>query len=93
MKLPRDESGSSLVMRLKQLGYTVKKQTGSHIRLTTQENGEHIITIPDHKSIKLPFKIMKKVRVIEELPTRDQNTIFSLINALAEKNKLKKKKE
>jgi transcriptional regulator with XRE-family HTH domain len=37
------------------------------------------------------YKIMKKVRVIEELPTRDQNTIFSLINALAEKNKLKNK--
>jgi transcriptional regulator with XRE-family HTH domain len=45
------------------------------------------------KNSDLSYKIMKKVRIIEELPTRDQNTIFSLINALAEKNKLKKKKE
>lgn len=37
------------------------------------------------------YKIMKKVRVIEKLPTRDQNTIFSLINSMAEKNKLKGK--
>ena len=29
------------------------KTTGSHIRLTTQLNGEHPITIPDHDSIKL----------------------------------------
>jgi len=39
----------------------------------------------------LSYKIMRKVRVIEELSTRDQNTVFSLINALSEKNKLKKK--
>lgn len=37
------------------------------------------------------YKIMKKVRLIEKLPTRDQNTIFSLINSLVEKNKLKGK--
>ena len=37
----------------------------------------------------VPYKIMKKVRVVEKLSTRDQNTVFSLINALAEKNKLK----
>lgn len=37
------------------------------------------------------YKIMKKVRVIEKLPVRDQNMVFSLINALAEKNKIKGK--
>ena len=40
----------------------------------------------------ISYKIMKKVRVIEELPTRDQNVIFSLINSLSEKNKLKQSK-
>ena len=44
------------------------------------------------KEEDVSYKIMKKVRVIEELPTRDQNMIFSLINSLVEKNKLKKKK-
>ena len=53
MKLPRDESGSSLTKRLKKFGYSVTRQTSSHIRLTTYENGEHHITIPDHKNIKI----------------------------------------
>ncbi len=44
------------------------------------------------KDEEISFKLMKKLRIVEKLPTRDQNTIFSLINALAEKNKLKQKK-
>jgi predicted RNA binding protein YcfA (HicA-like mRNA interferase family) len=53
MKLPRDLSGDALVKALGKLGYVVDHQTGSHIRLTTQENGEHHITIPDHSPIKI----------------------------------------
>jgi predicted RNA binding protein YcfA (HicA-like mRNA interferase family) len=53
MKLPRDLSGEVLAKALEKLGYTVDRQTGSHIRLTTQENGEHHITIPNHSPIKI----------------------------------------
>jgi predicted RNA binding protein YcfA (HicA-like mRNA interferase family) len=53
MKLPRDLSGSDLAKRLRVLGYQVTRQTGSHLRLTTQENGEHHITIPRHDPLKL----------------------------------------
>jgi len=28
------------------LGYTITRQTGSHMRLTTLERGEHHVTIP-----------------------------------------------
>lgn len=52
MKLPRDLTGHRLVQALAALGYTVIRQTGSHIRATTQENGEHHITIPNHSPIK-----------------------------------------
>lgn len=52
MKLPRDLSGETLVKALSK-GYVVNHQTGSHIRLTTQENGEHHITIPNHSPIKI----------------------------------------
>lgn len=38
------------------------------------------------------FKIMKKVRVIEKMPKRDQDMVFGLINTLVEKNKLKERK-
>ncbi|MEA5599320.1 type II toxin-antitoxin system HicA family toxin [Rivularia sp. UHCC 0363] len=53
MKLPRDLSGEALAQILKQLGYQTIRQTGSHIRLTTQQNGEHHITIPNHSPIKI----------------------------------------
>ncbi|MBD0344402.1 MAG: type II toxin-antitoxin system HicA family toxin [Coleofasciculus sp. Co-bin14] len=53
MKLPRDLSGQELVNALARLGYEVSRQTGSHIRLTTQRNGEHHITVPAHDPIKI----------------------------------------
>lgn len=53
MRLPRDISGADLVKSLRVLGYEVTRQTGSHIRLTTDENGEHHITIPNHDPIRI----------------------------------------
>lgn len=53
MKLPRDCSGLELANKLVGLGYEVSRQTGSHIRLTTQQNGEHHITIPQHDPLKV----------------------------------------
>jgi predicted RNA binding protein YcfA (HicA-like mRNA interferase family) len=53
VKLPRDVSGLELVKSLACLGYEVSRQTGSHIRLTTQRNGEHNITVPAHDPIKV----------------------------------------
>ncbi|MEG3849790.1 type II toxin-antitoxin system HicA family toxin [Microcoleus sp. herbarium19] len=53
MKLPRDLSGEALVTALSKLGYVVDRQTGSHIRLTTKESGEHHLTIPNHSPIKI----------------------------------------
>jgi predicted RNA binding protein YcfA (HicA-like mRNA interferase family) len=57
MKLPRDLSGEVLAKALEKLGYTMDRQTGSHIRLTTQENGEHHITIPNHNQLKLSLLV------------------------------------
>ena len=53
MKLPRDISGNALAKLLSQLGYEVSNQTGSHIRLTTQLEGEHHITIPAHETLRV----------------------------------------
>ncbi|QHV01156.1 type II toxin-antitoxin system HicA family toxin [Synechocystis sp. CACIAM 05] len=53
MKLPRDLSGKDLAKKLKRFGYEVSHQTGSHIRLTTQHNGEHHLTIPAHSPLKI----------------------------------------
>jgi len=53
MKLPRDINAQQLIKHLKPLGYLVTRQTGSHIRLTTIQQGEHHITIPNHDPIKI----------------------------------------
>jgi len=53
MKLPRDISGPVLIKKLKPLGYAVTRQSGSHIRLTTHQNGAHHITIPMHDPLKI----------------------------------------
>ena len=53
MKIPRDVSGEQLSRLLRKYGYEVTRQTGSHIRLTTSQNGEHHITIPDHNPLKV----------------------------------------
>lgn len=53
MKMPRDISGSELTRLLKKFGYTSVRQTGSHIRLTTFQNGEHHLTIPQHDTLKI----------------------------------------
>ena len=53
MKLPRDISGIELAKALRRLGYEIERQSGSHIRLTTRERGEHHVTIPAHDPIKV----------------------------------------
>jgi predicted RNA binding protein YcfA (HicA-like mRNA interferase family) len=35
------------------LGYEVTRQTGSHLRLTTSERGQHHVTIPNHDPLKV----------------------------------------
>ncbi len=53
MKLPRDISGIELANLLVRYGYSVTRQTGSHLRLTTQIDGKHHLTIPAHSSLRV----------------------------------------
>jgi predicted RNA binding protein YcfA (HicA-like mRNA interferase family) len=52
MRLPRDIDGPHLVKALAVLGYEATRQKGSHIRVTTQRNGENHEVIPYHHPIK-----------------------------------------
>lgn len=53
MKLPRDVSGDDVAKALVKLGYRVTRQTGSHMRLTTEAQGEHHLTIPKHDPLRV----------------------------------------
>ena len=52
MRLPRDVTGAELATLLARFGYQITRQTGSHIRLTTQVGGEHHVTIPAHNPLR-----------------------------------------
>ena len=53
MKLPREISGDELAKRLEKYGYRITRQTGSQMRPTTTAQGEHHITIPSRKYLKI----------------------------------------
>ncbi len=53
MRLPRDISGERLAGNLRTLGYRLTRQTGSHLRLTTDQRGEHHVTIPNHDPLRV----------------------------------------
>jgi predicted RNA binding protein YcfA (HicA-like mRNA interferase family) len=53
MKVPRNLSSDRLIQLLSTFGYKATRQTGSHIRITTQENGQHHVTIPAHDPLKI----------------------------------------
>jgi predicted RNA binding protein YcfA (HicA-like mRNA interferase family) len=52
VKLPRDVDGLQLVKALAVLGYEPTRQKGSHIRITTQRDGQNHEVVPHHQPIK-----------------------------------------
>ncbi len=54
MRMPRDLSGVELAAMLRRRGYTLVRQRGSHLRLTSNFVGcEHRITVPRHNPLKV----------------------------------------
>jgi predicted RNA binding protein YcfA (HicA-like mRNA interferase family) len=53
-KLPRDIDGIELAKALKKFGYSIVRQSGSHMRLTCVKAGSsHHLTIPAHSPLKI----------------------------------------
>jgi len=53
-RIPRDVSHKELCALLGKHGYSITRQTGSHIRLKSDFMGyEHSITIPSHNPVKI----------------------------------------
>jgi predicted RNA binding protein YcfA (HicA-like mRNA interferase family) len=54
MKIPRDLHADELLKLIRKVyGYQFVRQTGSHLRIRTELNGEHFLTIPNHSPIKI----------------------------------------
>ena len=63
MKLTRAEGGRQPAASLRRLGYEAVRQRCSHVRITTQTNGEHHEVIPLHNPIgaKTLSSILKSI--------------------------------
>ena len=81
MKLPRDVGGEELAKLLSKYGYEITRQTGSHLRLTTTLKGEHHLTVPKHK----PLKIGTLSGILSEVSSYLEITRESLIRELFQK--------
>ena len=55
MKIPRDlNGGADLAKRLAAYGYSITRQSGSHMRLSRQAaGGQQHLTIPAHKPMRV----------------------------------------
>jgi predicted RNA binding protein YcfA (HicA-like mRNA interferase family) len=80
MKLPRDISGTSLIKSCEKLGYIVTRQTGSHIRWTTEQKGQHHITIPNHSPIRIGTLSSILGEIAEHFKTSKEEIINQLFN-------------
>lgn len=79
MKLPRDVGGEELFVLLGKYGYQVTRQTGSHMRLTsTFKGGQHHITIPRHK----PLRVGTLSNILNDVASYLEVDRQSLVNEL-----------
>lgn len=78
MKLPRDITGNDLAKALRKLGYTVTRQTGSHIRLSAIADDEHHITVPAHT----PLKVGTLVAILSDIESHHKLTREKLLECL-----------
>jgi predicted RNA binding protein YcfA (HicA-like mRNA interferase family) len=73
VKIPRDCNGTELARALRRLGYEVTRQTGSHIQLATQRGGEHHVSVPNHRPLKVRLLsgLLKDIAAHHELTVED----------------------
>jgi len=78
-KLPRDIDGLDLAKSLKKFGYSVIRQTGSHMRLLCTKDGmNHFITIPAHS----PLKVGTLNSILDDVATFLSISKEDLVNTL-----------
>jgi predicted RNA binding protein YcfA (HicA-like mRNA interferase family) len=78
VKIPRNLASKDLVKALSKLGYDVTRQTGSHIRLTTNKNGKHSLTIPAHN----PLRIGTLTSILKDIANHHNLNVNQLIEFL-----------
>ena len=79
MRIPRDISGAELERSLRRaFGYVRTRQVGSHCRLTTQQCGEHHVTVPVHS----PLKAGTLRAILAEVGAHHRRSVDDVLEAL-----------
>jgi predicted RNA binding protein YcfA (HicA-like mRNA interferase family) len=78
VRLPQDVSGGGLIRALGKFGCEIPRQTGSHVRLTTHQNGTHNLTIPLHD----PLRIGTFASILDDVSRHLEISRDSLLNEL-----------
>jgi predicted RNA binding protein YcfA (HicA-like mRNA interferase family) len=78
VKLPRNLDGTDLIKALRVLGYVSTRQKGSHIRVTTQLNGEHHEVIPNH----YPIAVGTLRSILKSIADHHKLTVAELMGKL-----------
>jgi predicted RNA binding protein YcfA (HicA-like mRNA interferase family) len=79
VKTPRDVCGPDLAKALRVLGYEKVRQDGSHIRLTTNVDGQFHVTVPNHD----PIKVGTLRSIIKLVAEHHRITLEDLLDQLA----------
>jgi len=78
MKLSHNINATQLIKALQKYGYNPTRQTGSHIRLTSQNKGQHHITIPNHDPLRIGTLNTILAEVAKHLEISKQELIENL---------------
>lgn len=80
MRIPKNITGLELIKLLQPFGYEVIRQTGSHVRIRTLQNGEHSETIPNHNPIKIGTLNNILKNVAEHFDITKEDLIYNLFS-------------
>ena len=69
----------ALAKALNRVGYSITRQTGSHIRLTLSGMPQHHVTVPAHQ----PLKVGTLAAILDEVAARLDLDRAELLNRLA----------
>ena len=79
MRIPRDLNGTDLAKQLGQFGYSITRQSGSHMRLTRIDGGqEQHLTIPAHK----PLRVGTLRQILKDVADQMHQTLEVVLEAL-----------
>ncbi len=67
-----------MLQPLRALGYAVNRQRGSHVRVTTQQGGEHHEAIPNHH----PIRTGTLSGILKSVAAHDGLTVEELVQKL-----------